>query len=594
MKRPTSWIGKLLIWRIRHLSDETFVLVLSVIMGVVGGLVATLIKWAIHFTHQLFTENLTIGPGAFSFLIYPFLGILLTVLLIKYAYRGQFAHGITNVLYAISKRNSIVRVKDFLYFLGGSFITVGMGGSVGMEATLVMTGSGLGSNLARLFRLPMRNRILLLGCGAAASLSAFFNAPIAGVIFALEVLMLDLTMASLMPLLTASVTGIIIGRIFLQQEHLLSFTQKVPFDVGHVPYYIMLGIVAAFIGFYLMKVDGWVEQLADKMKGWWRPVIGACIVGLIIFLFPPLFGEGYAAINSLLNAQAHDLLSTGPLSALDSQTGMLLLFLLGLVLLKAFAVAFTLNSGGIGGYFAPSLFMGATTGYLFAHTINLLNLGVILPEFSFTLVGMAGAMSSVFYAPLTAIFLIAEITSSYGLIIPLMIVSTISYIGVRFLSPHSLFTRKLASRGELITHHKDKAVLALLHIRPMIETNFQITHPDLSLGEFLKESVATSARNLFPVIDEDKKLLGIVLLNDVRPLMFKQEQYDEVRVHDLMRQPPEVIYEDERMDDVVRKFDKTDAWNLPVVDRAMHYRGFISRSKLLTAYRDTLRKFTND
>jgi len=592
----SSLLGRFVNWRVRHMGDSQFILLLSGIVGLFGGLAAVGIKLLIHYLHHQLTTFINDSSFNLWYLILPLTGVILSVALIKYLYRGSFAHGITNVLYAISKNKSIVKLKDAVYFMFGSIFTVGLGGSVGMEATLIMTGSSLGSNLAQSFRLSFSHRVLLLGCGAAAALASFFHAPIAGVVFALEVLMLDLTMSSLVPLLMASVIGTIVGRIFLGQDIILDFSRHSPFLVEQLPYFVVLGLASGLIGIYFAKVDHFTEKLGQKLGGGWKKalVLGG-LAALMIYSFPPLFGEGYSAISQVFNGDSAALLRNSFFEQFSEFKIHFLVFLLAVVLLKALAVAFTLGAGGIGGYFAPSLFLGGITGFLVARAINILKLfPVHLPEDNFTLVGMAGVMSSVFYAPLSAVFLIAEITSGYDLIVPLMLVATTSYLIGHYVEPHSLFTRRLARRGELITHHKDQAVMAMMDMQSMIENDFKPTHPDATFREFLREAVGKSKRNIFPVLDDEGKLISIVLLDDVRPMIFKEDQYDKMEISELMRKPPAKILMSDRIHEVLKKFDHTSAWNLPVVEEDGRYVGFISKSKLLSAYREMLVEMSYD
>lgn len=578
------------------MGDRQFILMLSALVGLTGGLAAVIIKLGIHYLHDFINVKIRQSTFEFWYLILPVVGIALSVALIKYFYRGTFAHGITNVLYAISKQKSIVRLKDSLYFMLGSIFTVGLGGSVGMEATLVMSGTGIGSNIARTFRLSFSHRILLLGCGAAAALACFFNAPIAGVVFALEVLLLDLSMASLVPLLLASIIGVIIGKIFLGANIILDFSEHSAFNVDQIPFFVLLGIVSGLISIYFNRIDHLTSKIVERLGfGWKKTLILGSVAAILIFSFPPLFGEGYGTLINLFRGKPGLLLENSIFSHFSEFQIHFLWFLLMVVLLKAVAVAFTLGAGGIGGYFAPSLFLGGVTGFLVARSINMLKLfSTHLPEDNFTVVGMAGVMSSIFYAPLSAVFLIAEITSSYDLIVPLMVVATISYMMVNYIEPHSLFTRRLAKRGELISHHKEESVLAMLNLEEIIETDFYPIHPDATFRQFLKDAVGNSKRNIFPVTNDDGKLLSIVLLDDVRPLIFKQEEYDTLSVTELMRTPPARIYLNDSMREILKKFDQTSAWNLPVVDEKEKYIGFISKSKLLTAYRKTLKTLSYD
>ncbi len=583
-------LRKIMVWRSKNLNDRQFVLLLSAIVGIIVGFLAVGIKLGIHFLHGALTNAIHTSSHNFWFFLLPIVGISLSVIMVKYLYRGSFAHGITNVLYSISQQKSIVKIKNVIYFLFGSVLTVGFGGSVGMEATLVMTGSGVGSNVARWFRGSFSNRVLLLGCGAASALSCFFHAPIAGVIFALEVLMLDLTMNSLLPLLVASVIGAIIGKVFLGDDLVLDFSHHSSFVVEQLPYFLILGVLCALVSFYFSWTDRLTERLRRRLgEGWKKTIVLGGLAALMIFCLPPLFGEGYSAINQILSGQSSAMLHNSIFASFDEFHVHFLIFLAIVLVVKAIAVAFTLGAGGIGGYFAPSLFMGGITGFLLARLVNMMGFfGVRLSEDNFTLVGMAGVMSGVFYAPLTAVFLIAEITRGYDLIVPLMLVSATSYLIIHYLEPHSLFTRRLAKRGELITHHKDRAALSMLSMKGIVENDFKATHPHATLREFLKDAVAQSKRNIFPVLDDEGKLVSIVLLDDARPFIFKQEMFDQLTVSELMRQPPALILATDSMQQIVQKFDRTSAWNLPVVDQEGHYVGFISKSKLLSAYRDVL------
>lgn len=588
--KESALLQRLINWRIAHVSDRTFLIFLSSLVGVVSGLMAVGIKVGIHHLHALLTDAINHSDFGFWYLILPFGGVVLSVVLIQYFYKGAFAHGITNVLYAISRQSSIVKIRDAIYFMLGSVFTVGLGGSVGMEATLVMTGSSLGSNLARLFQLKFSSRVLLLGCGAASALSCFFHAPVAGVVFALEVLMLDLTMSSLVPLLLASVIGAVMSKVFLGENIILDFSGHPTFDVDRLPFYLLLGIICGGVSLYFSWVDRCIHNWGVLLGSPWKKALFfGGIAALLIYAFPQLFGEGYGTIDQLIDGKATVMFEKSILAAFDQFHVQFVLLLVIMVLVKAWAVALTLSSGGIGGYFAPSLFLGGITGFIVARLINVLNLlEVKLSEVNFTLVGMAGVMSSIFYAPLTAVFLIAEITKGYDLIVPLMVVSATAYLLVHYTEPHSLFTRRLASRGELLTHDKDRAALSLLRIDKIIEKDFKTTHPDATFREFLRDAVALSRRNIFPVVDGDGKLVSVILLDDARPYIFKQEEYDQITVKELMHEAPAEIKLTDSISAIMDKFDQTEAWNLPVVDDDRYYQGFISKSKLLSAYRNTM------
>jgi CIC family chloride channel protein len=475
---------------------------------------------------------------------------MVTLGILKFLYRDFFDHGITNVLEAIANKESIVRIKSTLYFIVGSLITVGSGGSVGMEASLVMGGSSAGSNVARYLHLPYQSRLLLLGCGVAGAVAAFFKAPIAGMIFGLEVLMLDLTMSSLIPLLMASLSGILISNIILGDSLVFNFTLNSPFEPANIPFYIVFGVFAA--------------------------------------------GEGYEAIRALEKGEALQLLNNSIFYDMRGQDGVLIAFLGAIIVFKAFAVAITLGSGGIGGYFAPSLFIGGVSGFFFARLVNSFGFLGNITETNFLLVGMGGVMSGIFHAPLTGVFLIAELTQGYTFIIPLMLVSTISYTVTIFFEPHSLFTKKLAQKGDLITHDKDQAILTMMKMEKLIDYDHRTIRPNQTLGEILRHEVAESHRNIFPVIGRNCKLLGIIHLDDIRKLLLKTDKHYQLTAKDLMHEPPEYLYTTEDMDSVVNKFDGTNSWNLPVLDEHGKYKGFISKSKIFSAYRSLLVQFSEE
>lgn len=595
MKQPQSILGKVLAWRVRHISDRNFIIILSILIGVVSGFLAVGLRLIMNEIHHILTGGFQTAQQNYLYIAYPIIGIFLAMLMIRYLYRGQFDHGITNVLNAISKQSSIVKVKDAMYFLLGSLVTVGSGGSVGLEATLVVSGSSIGSNIGRYLHLPYQSRMLLLGCGVAGAMSAFFNAPIAGMIFALEVLMLDLTMASLIPLLLASVTGILISQLLIGQNIMFHFALDQGFNAGNLHFYIILGVFSALCSVYFSKVTDFMDGVFNKFKdSMGKTLLGASALGLLIFLFPPLYGEGYDAVTAIANNQELQLMDNSLFYDFRNTEGMLLLFIAGIILMKAFAVAFTMGSGGIGGYFAPSLFVGGLTGFLFARIVNFLALGSEVPEINFLLVGMAGVMSGIFHAPLTGVFLIAELTQGYSFIVPLMLVSTISYLVTIFFEPHSLFTKKLAQKGDLITHHKDQAILTMMQLDKLVETGLKTVDPNESLRNILKDKVAESTRNIFPVVDDDNNLLGIILLDDIRKLLLKTELHEEVFAKDLMHDPPAYLYSNEPMDRVIKKFDDTGAWNLPVLDMDGKYKGFLSKSKIFSAYRGLIVQFSEE
>ncbi len=595
MKQPQTTIGKILAWRVRNISDRNFIVILSILIGFISSIIAIILRLAITEIHEILTGGFKEEQQNYLFIAYPVFGILITLALLKYFFKEYFDHGITNVLNAIARKSSIVKARDTIYFIFGSLITVGSGGSVGMEATLVMSGSSVGSNVGRYLHLPYQSRMLLLGCGVAGALAAFFQAPVAGMIFVLEVLMLDLTMGSLVPLLMASVTGILVSQIILGDRTVFDFVLASEFSSGNIPFYIVLGVFSALVSVYFTRITNYMEELFSRYsRTFTRGLIGALSLGLLIFLFPPLYGEGYAAIRTLENGNELQLLNNSLFYDFKEEEWILLAFLGGVIIFKAFAVAITLGSGGIGGYFAPSLFIGGISGFFFARLINFMEFTAPLSESNFLLVGMAGVMSGIFHAPLTGVFLIAELTEEYTFIVPLMVVSTTSYLVTIFFEPHSLFTKKLAQKGDLITHHKDRAILTMMKLDKLIEQDLKTVDPNDSLGDILRYKVAESTKNIYPVIDRDNNLLGIILLDDIRKLLVKTEMHEEVFAKDLMHDPPAYLYADEPMDKVIKKFDDSGAWNLPVLNSNGKFEGFISKSKIFSAYRGLLVQFSEE
>ncbi|MBT8319289.1 MAG: chloride channel protein, partial [Gramella sp.] len=473
-------------------------------------------------------------------------------------------------------------------------ITVGFGGSVGLEAPTVATGASIGSNLSRLFLLNQTSRTLLIGCAAAGAMSSIFNAPIAAIIFAIEVFSLDLTLASLLPLLTASVSAVLTSYFFFGSEIILPFQLEDAFTISEVPYYLLLGVLAAGCSIYFTRVHFKLMKLMVRIRsGILRLLTSGLLLGLIIYFIPPLYGEGYSVINNLLQENYLEALGTNLFNAYLENIWVVIILLTGLVFFKIIATSLTLSAGGVGGIFAPVMFMGSAMGHGFALLLN--NLGLFDKNISvsnFTLVGMAGLMAGVLHAPLTAIFLIAELTHGYELFIPLMITAAISYMITSKFQPHSVYTMELAQRGDLLTHDKDQKVLTLMNITQVIEKNFIPLEIDMNLGDVIHQGVVKSSRNIFPVIDESRNFMGIILLDDIRPIMFNEKLYNEVQVRDIMQQAPEIIdIEKDRMKEIMKKFQESNAWNLPVVKEGK-YVGFISKSKMLTAYRQKLIEVT--
>jgi CIC family chloride channel protein len=527
------------------------------------------------------------------YLVLPFIGILISYLYVKYLVKDNIGHGISRILQSISKSNSIIKAHNMYTSLIASTITVSFGGSVGLEAPIVLTGSAIGSNIGRYLRLDYKTITLLVGCGAAGAIAGIFKAPIAAVIFALEVLMLDLTMASLIPLLISSAAGAILAYFFMGSGVLFSFAVSAhPFTLHNLPFYAILGLLCGIVSLYFTRANLSIEKQFQRMpNGISRVLAGGAITSLLVFLFPPLFGEGYETLKNLLNGNGMNLLDGSIFTSIGNNYFLILFFLVLILIFKVLAMSATTAGGGVGGVFAPSLFMGGVTGFFLSKVVNFF-MTDRLPESNFALAGMAGVMAAVMHAPLTAIFLIAEITGGYQFFVPLMITSVIAYLTVIPFEPHSIYTKRLAESGELITHHKDKAVLSRLSIETLIEKNFLTTGPDVTLGEFVKV-VAKSQRNVFPVIDAENNFLGVIFINDIRHIIFEHEQYDTVYIRNLMYMPDTLLSQDATMEDVAQKFAETSHYNLPVLNNGK-YIGFVSRANVFSAYRKLVKDFSND
>ncbi len=578
---------------VRNLENKQLTSILAIFVGIASGLATAVIKTAVHLIQMLLTSGFAQQYHNYLFFIYPLIGLVLTVLIIRFVIRQDVGHGIPNVLHAISKRNSNLKEHNMFSSILTSTITVGFGGSVGLEGPTVATGGAYGSYIGRFFRLDYKNRTLLVGCATAGALSAIFKAPIAAIVFSVEVIMLDLTMASLIPLLMASASAVITTYLFLGEASLLSFTLNDEFLLSYIPFYILLGIITGLVSVYFSKAYFSIHRFCERIRNTYlRAINSGVILGIMVFLFPPLYGEGYDTINHLIHGDYTNVLQQGPFSQFGDNIYFILLFLLALVFLKVIATAFTFGGGGIGGIFAPTLFMGSTLGFTFAKVFNYFGISP-LSEGNFTLVGMAGLMAGVLHAPLTAIFLIAEITGGYALFVPLMIASAIAYTTGRYFRKHNVYTQQLAERGELMTHHKDQTVLSLMNLEEEIEDDFIKVQPQNSLRT-LVYAISRSHRNLFPVVDEEDHFKGVVLMNDIRKIMFEEERYDNTFVEDLMDAPPTLIYINENMNSVMEKFEETGAWNLPVVDSDRKYIGFVSKSKLFSKYRNLLIEFSEE
>ena len=581
-------LHKFLVWRIKHISDNTFLIILGILVGVATGLAAVTLKLAVHSIENFLTSDMTPDNTGLMQSIYPLIGIVLTVVLATYVLKEQLGHGITAILYRISKRSSIISRKKTYSRMITSALTVGFGGSVGLEAPIVLTGSALGSNIGRLTHLNYRKRTLLIGCGAAGAISAIFGSPIAGVIFAIEVLLPDITITIFIPLLISSVFGSLTSNALVGEEILFSFNLKDEYTLKDVPFMVLLGLLAGLLSVYFTRMTLFVEQkLGEQKNVLLKAILGGIGVGVLILFMNPLYGEGYSTIKSILNGQEADIFSNNLLFG-DGFSGVYLVILLfAMVLFKPIATGLTIGSGGSGGIFAPSLFVGAIFGFIFASSVNLMAGDQVLSASNFTLVGMSGVMSGVLRAPLTAIFLIAEITQGYTLFVPLMLVSAIAYTTASYFESHSIYERDLAESGDLLPRDKDKRVLSVINLNKIVETDLLKISPEATLGELVK-LVRQSKRNIFPVVNDEGELMGVVTLDDIRGIMFEFKSYDDITVMELMHMPPASVASHENMQSVMGKFESTGAWNLPVINDGK-YIGFVSKSRIFNTYRNKLR-----
>ena len=582
---------------LRHLfhkmSERDVMIILSLFVGICCGLAAVALKLAIEFIHHSLTSWFDGEAYNFLYILYPGIGMLVAMLFVKYLVKDNIGHGVTKVLVAVSKNESKIRPHNMWSSMLASSVTIGFGGSVGAEAPIVYTGAAIGSNVARYMGLSYKNMTILLGCGAAGAVAGIFKAPLAGVLFTLEILLFNISMSSILPLLLSTISATVISYIFLGDKPPFECTIT-PFAMGNIPFYLILGLFSAACSVYFTRTTLWLE---DRIKSISKPMyrwgISALCLGLLIFLFPPLFGEGYEYLHELLNGGTIDLDGQTVLSFMLHKAWLVPVFFILVLLLKVFSMSFTNAGGGVGGTFGPTLFIGAIAGFVVSRTINLIAGGGIVPEQNFVLVGMAGLMSGVMQAPMTAIFLIADMTGGYDLLIPLILTSTVSYAVTRAVEPYSIYTKRIAKKGELLTHDSDQAVLTLLKTNDLIESDFMTVQIDSTLGE-LVDKVSQSTRNIYPVVDSRNHFQGYVSLEDIRRDMFKYEQYETMHVYNFMRSAPAYVYIDEKMDSVMKKFEQTEAWNLPVVDHERTYIGFVSKSKIFSAYREQLKQVSHD
>lgn len=576
------------------LPQRDLLLVLSLFVGTACGFAAVLLDFLIHFIRTQATGWIS-QEYMFMYAVLPGLGMLLSLLLVKYVVRDNIGHGVTKVLVAVSKNESRIKPHNMWSSILTSSITIGLGGSVGAEAPIVYTGAAIGSNVARWMGMQHKEVTILLGCGAAGAIAGIFKAPLAGILFTLEILLFNISMSSMLPLLLSTVSATVISYIFTGVTTQFD-CDVTTFSMRNIPAYIFLGVFCSMCSLYFNKTTMWLEDKAKKVKNpYVKWAICAVGLGVLIYLFPPLYGEGYTDLQTLLLGRTPDLTGLTPLAFFMSKPVLIPVFFLLILIVKVFSMTFTNAGGGVGGTFGPTLFIGGVAGFVVARLINMI-FGATLytvPEANFVLVGMAGLMAGVMQAPMTAIFLIAEISGGYELLIPLIITATISYGISHAVDPYSIYTKRIASKGELLTHDSDQAVLTLLKVQDFMESDFKKVHIDDTLGEFV-EAVSKSNRNIFPVVDGRKRFQGLVVLDDIRRDMFKSELYNTVHVYNFMQSAPEYVYDSDTMQEVMDKFERTGAWNLPVVTKERTYLGFVSKSKIFSAYRSRLQEVSHD
>ena len=583
---------KFLHWRYKNISNKTFTQILSVAVGFLAGLASVTLKNLTYFIESLLEQGIIFSNYQLYFII-PIIGLTLVYLYVKYFYKERLEHGISSVLFALSKKKGMMSIKQIYTPLITAPLTVGFGGSVGLLGPAVASGAAISSNFGKLFHINAKTRSLLIACASAGAIASIFQSPIAAIIFAVEVFSLDLTMVSMLPLLLASISGVLTSYFFLGDETLFSFSLTEKFEVRDTTFYILLGAGTGIASIYFTKMYFNILKLFEKLRSpKYKLLVGGLTIGIMLYFIPPLYGEGFGFINSLLDGNHSEALGATPFDAHTGNIWVVIALLFGITIFKAVAMTTTFAAGGGGGIFIPTMVMGSALGNVVAKVINNSGLGLAVSESNFTLIGMAGLIAGVIHAPLTAIFLIAEITGGYELFVPLMITASISYLITRNAISYNIFTRELAERGALITHNKDESVLAIMNLDDVIERGFIKLRRDMTLGEMLHNSVAKSKRNIFPVVDPEGALEGMVFLDDIREVMFDSTMYDRLTVDSFMQQAPEhIFYDSDTMQEVMEKFHRSSAWNLPVIKNGK-YSGFVSKSKLMTAYRTELINFT--
>ncbi|WP_236021317.1 chloride channel protein [Algoriphagus oliviformis] len=576
-----------MIWRLRHISNKGFILILSGLIGIFSGLAAVILKSLVHSIQGFLTDGFYKEYANFMYIIYPLIGISAAYLLGRYILKDVGGHGIPDVLFNISKKSSLIpRIKVFSRVITSAF-TVGFGGSVGLEAPMVVTGSAIGSNVGVLMHLNPKKRTLLIGCGAAGAISAIFGAPIGAVIFAIEVILLEISTASFIPLLIASVMGSVTSMVLIGEESLFNFQLKESFVASHLPYYLLLGMVCGVVSLYFNKMVRGTEKILDDIGDqWMRTMYGGALLGVMVFFLPPIYGEGYSTLNILIEGNHSQILDNSIFFSTIENPAMIIVFLVMIVLVKPIASAVTIGSGGSGGIFAPSLFVGGIVGFIFSYANNMLGFHISLPTAHFTLVAMCGLMAGVQHSPLSAIFLIAEITGGYELFVPLMFVSAIAYTTSAHFEKDSIYKLQLKDQGKLLPETKDQELLDTINISHVIERDLLPIHPEAQLKNLI-DLVKISKRNIFPVVDEHQTLRGIITLDDFRGIMFDPEKQEKVLIRQLMHSPPEILLATDNMQSAMEKFEKSGAWNLPVVESG-RYLGFVSKSRIFNTYRKRL------
>jgi len=579
------------VWRIKNISDQQFMLFLSIIVGLASGVSAAIIKNAVHLI-QSALESINIQYHTYFFLLYPSIGVFLVILFIKYIVKLPIRHGIPNVLYSISQNKGYMKPHNMYSSIISSALTVGFGGSVGLEGPAVSTGAAIGSSIGKSLNLSHKQITLLLGCASAGAMSAIFKAPIAAIVFSMEILMLDLTFVSLGPILLASASAVIMSYLIMGQEVMIPIKVTQGFIMHEVPYYIILGIITGLVSLYWKSTFLYISDLFAKINNKYKKLlIGGFSLGIIILIFPPLYGEGYSSINVGLSGSYDYLFDNSFFEIFRGNELAIILLLVAMILLKVVAASITFGSGGVGGIFAPTLFTGINVGILFVYVLNILGYTNLEGE-KFALIGMGGMISGILHGPLTAIFLVSDITGGYQLVLPLLISAAVSYSTVRIFTTNSVYTHQLAERKQLITHDKDKAALLLLDINELMETNFSVVNSKGVLRDLIGV-IKKSSRSIFPVVDDDNHFLGVITINDIREIMFRTELYDKVKITELMFMPHNNVEINERMEDIVKKFRTSNDYTLAVTENGK-YRGFVSRANIFSAYRKVIQEYSDD